>query len=87
MTAPLTPDELHQLAEWLHGGDLYELRDDLRARLERPDLNKVQHLIAADLAAIDDLISEQAWEESQERLAMGPGSTPLPSEHMPRRTP
>ncbi len=78
--APLTPDELRQLADWLHGGDLQAFRDDLERRAALPEHNKTQHLIHADIAALDDMLGAE-YDAQVERHLMGPGATPRPSEH------
>lgn len=80
MANPLTPDELRQLAEWLHDGDLQAFRDDLERRAALPEHNKTQHLIRADIAALDDMLGG-LYDLQVEANLMGPGATPRPSEH------
>ena len=80
MTDPLTPDELQQLADWLHDGDLQAFRDDLAVRAERADLNGQQATIREDIDTLDDMLGE-AYDAEVERSLMGPGATPRPSEH------
>jgi len=74
---PLTESELRELAE-LEGLSLAEYRDWLA---HRPDLNHTHEAIRADLAVLNDMIDQEAWETQQEHaLADGAGSD-RPSMH------